>query len=176
MPLRHPTRSLCIHSFTLALVALVGGCGPSPPETVFDYSTTSVEGTLGELGPVQPVVSSLMIENSGETLIYLSTASLSCAGLTISRWLGQTPPEAQVIELVLRGTAEVATVDVPPNEVNYAKGGRSSAFEVVADSGQIHLVTAKPSELVEGDFDVVYGADEVKGSFHATFCDGGQGY
>ncbi len=159
-----------------SLGSLGAGCGPSTLETVLDHSTTNVAGTLGDLGPAQPMVSSLMIENSGETLVYLSTTQLSCNGLTISRWLGQTPPEAQVIEVVLHGTAAVSTFDVPPNEVNYAKGGRSSAFEVVADSGQLNVVTARPGELVEGDFDVFFGADEVTGSFHATFCDGGQGY
>ncbi len=168
------------HNLTLtaALVSLAAaiGCGTPPPETPPDFSTTALTGSLGELGEVQPMVSSLMIANSGETLVYLSTAPLSCNGLTISRWLGQTPPEAQVVELVLQGDPEVKTYDVPPSEVNYAKGGRSSAFEVVADSGTIEFVTAKSHELVEGQIDVLYGTDEVKGTFHATFCDGGQGY
>lgn len=160
-------------TLALTLTALAGCGAPEPPP---DFSTTTLTGNLGELGEVQPMVSSLMISNSGETLVYLSTAPLSCNGLTISRWLGQTPPEAQVVELVISGDPEVKTYDVPPSEVNYAKGGRSSAFEVVADSGTIEFVTAKPQELVEGQIDAHYGDDEVKGTFHATFCDGGQGY
>ena len=151
-------------------------CAPPEPEPPPDYSKTVITGTLGELGAAGPVVSSLFITNSGETLVYLATQPLSCNGLTLSRWLGQTPPETQVVEIVIRGDATVDTFDVPPNEVNYAKGGRSSAFEVVADSGSVTFVTAKESELVEGELRVNYGADEVAGTFHATFCDGGQGY
>ena len=166
-------RHLCL---ALAAAAIAAACGPAVEEVPLDYSKSALDGTLGELGVIEPIVSSLMITNSGETLIYLGTQPLSCAGLTISRWLGQTPPDTQVVEIVLHGDAEVKSFDVPPHEVNYAKGGRSSAFEVGADSGQVNVVTAKIGELVEGDIDVFYGADEVKGTFHATFCDGGQGY
>jgi hypothetical protein len=161
-------------SLLLFVVAVVAGCGqPEPPP---DYSTTDLQGRLGDLGDAKPMVSSLMIANSGETLIYMSTEPLTCAGLTISRWLGQVPPDAQVVEVVIKGDPAEKTYAVPPSEINYAKGGRSSAYEVTADSGEITFVTAKPNELVEGEIDAHYGDDELKGTFHATFCDGGQGY
>lgn len=159
---------------SFAACAALSGCGQA--EQPLDYSKTDLQGRLGDLGDVKPMVSSLMISNSGETLVYMSTEPLSCAGLTISRWLGQVPPDAQVVEIVIKGDPTEKTYDVPPGEINYAKGGRSSAYEVVADSGQITFVTAKPGELVEGEIDAHYGDDEVKGTFHATFCDGGQGY
>ncbi len=169
------TKTRVVQALLIAVVVVAGvACGTEAP--TYDYSTTAIEGTLGDLGPVAPIVSSLMIENSGETLVYLGTTPLSCNGLTISRWLGQTPPETQVIELVLHGDAAAGTFDVPPQEVNYARGGRSSAFEVVSDAGSINVVTGTPGELIEGDFDVVAGTDTIRGSFHATFCDGGQGY
>jgi hypothetical protein len=156
---------------------LAVACGPPPaPEPPPDFSKTVITGKLGELGDAKPMVSSLFISNSGETLVYMATEPLSCNGLTISRWLGQTPEDTQVVEVVIKGDPEVKDYPVPPGEVNYAKGGRSSAFEVNADGGSISFHTAKVSELVEGQFTANYGADTVSGTFHATFCDGGQGY
>ena len=160
----------------LLLTTFAIACGPAPTTTTPDFSKTEVTGKLGDLGEAKPMVSSLYISNSGETLVYLATNPLSCNGLTISRWLGQTPADTQVIEDIVKGDPTVQTYAVPPGEVNYAKGGRSSSFEVNADSGSIEFVTAKVNELVEGQFSAKYGADTVSGTFHATFCDGGQDY
>ena len=68
----------------------------------------------GTLGAVHPIVSSVVMSNSGETLIYLSTATLTCANVQTSRWLGAQPAGSQVIEIVMRGAPSAGqTVAVP---------------------------------------------------------------
>lgn len=137
---------------------------------------TQLNGTLGKLGAVQATVSSLFISNSGETLIYLSSAPLTCATLKVSHWLTSGKAGSQVVEIVIKGDPVVATVDVPDGEINYAAGGKSSAYEVNADSGSIVFTKAVTKKSVEGTLSAQYGSDTISGTFSATFCDGGQGY
>jgi hypothetical protein len=142
-----------------------------------DGSSTSLSGKLGALGSVQPTVSSLVISNSGETLIYMSSATITCDQLSMSRWLGAATAGSQVIEVVVKGTPTVGTVKVPPAEVNYAAGGKSSAYEVVASSGSITITKAVASGAVDGSLMATYSdGSSVSGTFHAEFCAGGQGY
>lgn len=137
--------------------------------------TTSLSGTLGDLGAVQAIVASLWIQNSGETLIYMSTAPITCDQLKTSRWLGGTAKGSQVVEIVIKGAPKVADYPVPPSEVNYAAGGKSSSYEVNADSGKITFTKAD-AMIVEGTLTATYASGNVSGSFHAEFCAGGQGY
>ena len=137
---------------------------------------TAITGMLGTLGAAQATVSSFMISNSGETLIYFSSSPLTCSQLTMSRWLGGTVAGKQVVEIVLHGQPVVGDLQVPPAEVNYAPGGMSSANEVSADSGKITFTVANPMGDVAGSFSATYGADSIAGTFHATFCPNGQGY
>ncbi len=145
--------------------------------SVVNTGTTALTGTLGTLGAVQPTVSSLWISNSGESLLYLSSAPITCEQLKTSRWLGSVAKGAQVVELVLKGDPTTGTLKVPPAEVNYAGGGKSSSYEVGATSGSITFTKAEPKGVVEGTLNAAYdGADTLSGAFHAVFCDGGQGY
>ncbi|MDB4937569.1 MAG: hypothetical protein JWP87_4541 [Labilithrix sp.] len=138
---------------------------------------TALTGKLGALGDVKPTVSSLWISNSGETLVYMSSAPLTCEQLKTSRWLGAATAGSQVIEIVIRGAPKVGDVAVPPGEVNFAQGGKSSSYEVNADSGNITFTKAEATGVVEGTLSASYaGGDTVSGSFHADFCAGGQGY
>jgi hypothetical protein len=162
----------------MILVGVASGCGsssPSGPDATLGPGT-SITGTIGSLGVAQPTLSSLMISNSGETLIYLSSGALTCDQLTVSRWLGGTAAGTQVVELVFHGTAKVGLLAVPPAEVNAAAGGKSSANEISADSGAISLEQADPTGMVAGSFNAKYGSNKVSGTFHATFCPNGQGY
>jgi hypothetical protein len=140
--------------------------------------TTALEGTLGELGAVKPIVSSLVILNSGERLVYMSTAPITCDTLSTSRWLGSTPADSQVVEIVVKASVTTGTIPVGKAEVNYAKGGRSSSYEVNASSGSVTFTINDPMGVAEGSVDATYDspAGSVKGTFHAEFCDGGQGY
>jgi hypothetical protein len=153
-----------------------GDAGESPVASV-DGGATALTGTLGKLGDAKPTVSSLFISNSGETLIYLSSAALTCAQLTESRWLGSVSSGAQVVEIVISGAPALGKVAVPPAEVNYAGGGKSSSYEVLADSGSITFTKFEAKKVVEGTLSASYGgSDSIKGTFHAEFCVGGQGY
>lgn len=179
------------------LVSLVG-CGGSSPSTIGASQSggaagtraaagssgtgtggaagnTSLSGTLKTLGALQPTVSSLWISNSGETLIYLSSATITCDQLTVSRWLGSTTAGSQVVEIVIKGDPKVGDYPVPPGEVNYAQGGKSSAYEVNADSGKISF-TAADAQAVEGTVMATYGSNSLSGTFHADFCANGQNY
>jgi len=140
--------------------------------------TTSLSGTLGDLGPIKPIVSSFVILNSGERLVYLSTAPITCDTLSTSRWLGSTPMDAQVVEIVVKSSVTTGTVAVGKAEVNYAKGGRSSSYEQNAASGSVTFTINDQMGVAEGSVDATYQnpAGSVKGTFHAEFCDGGQGY
>jgi hypothetical protein len=141
--------------------------------------STSLTGMLGALGAVQPTVSGFVISNSGETLVYLTSAPLTCAQLKVSRWLGSFTAGAQVVEIVIKGAPKVGTavnVGVFGGEVNYAAGGKSSAYEQVASSGSITFTKSEPMGVVEGTVTATYPMGSVMGTFHAEFCAGGQGY
>lgn len=137
---------------------------------------TSFTGTLGALGAAQPTVSSWMITNSGETLIYMSSTPLTCPQIQVSRWLGSTTAGSQVIEIVVKGSPAIGDTAVPPGEVNFAPGGKSSAYETNADSGKITFTKFEKDTVVEGSVSAVYGSDSIQGTFHAEFCANGQGY
>lgn len=164
--------ALAVMASSTALIA----CGSSNSVDLSDTSVTKLSGTLGALGDTQPTVSSLMIANSGETLVYLSSAKITCATLQESRWLGGVAAGSQVVELVIKGAPTVKTYPVPPSEVNFAPTGKSSAYETTADSGEIVFTKAVEKSLVEGTIHATYGGDEIVGTFHATYCDNGQGY
>ena len=131
---------------------------------------------LGALGATKPTASSIVISNSGETLIYLSSTPITCADVKVSRWLGSIAADSQVVEIVFKGAPTVGKIQVPPGEVNYAAGGKSSSYEVVANAGSINLTKAEAMGVVEGSIDATYASGSVKGSFHAEFCAGGQGF
>ena len=136
---------------------------------------TALTGTLGTLGAVQPTLSSLWISNSGETLIYMSSATITCDQLKVSRWLGSTTVGSQVVEIVIKGAPKVGDFPVPPGEVNFATGGKSSSYETGADSGKIAFTKAD-AQVVEGTVTATYGSKSISGAFHAEFCANGQGY
>ena len=121
-----------------------------------------------------------MIENSGETLIYLSSVSLVCAQLEVSRWLGDLEPGSQVVEIVV--PSERATGSVPVElggaEVNFAAGGMSSAYETAATGGRVTFTQSEPESIVVGTVVAEYAdsGESVRGRFRATYCAGGQGY
>ncbi len=151
-----------------------GGSGGMPA------GSASLTGTLGALGALQPTVSSLVISNSGETLIYMSSAPITCELLTMSRWLGSVATGSQVVEIVVPSNRASGTVPVEDGgaEVNYAPGGMSSAYEETAASGSVTFTTSMPNGVVEGSVMATYAnpTGDVSGTFHAEFCAGGQGY
>jgi hypothetical protein len=140
----------------------------------------SLTGTLGALGPVQPVLSGWATTNGLETLIYLSTAPLTCAQMMMmgTKWLSSLPPGSQVIEIVIRGTATVGTVPVGflQGEVNYAEGSKSSSYEVTATGGSINITKAVAKSVFEGTIMATYAMGSVMGTFHADWCQGGSEY
>jgi hypothetical protein len=97
----------------------------------------------------------------------------------MSRWLGSFTADAQVVEIVIKGAPKVGTavnVGLLGGEVNYAAGGKSSAYEVSAMSGSITFTKSEPMGVVEGTVMATYAMGSVMGTFHAEFCAGGQGY
>ena len=137
---------------------------------------TQLTGTLGALGAVKATVSSIVISNSGETLIYLTSARLTCEQVMVSRWLGAFAPNAQVVEIVVSGPAKVGKAESA--EVNFAAGGKSSAYEQSATSTSVTFTKSEPEGIVEGTVSASYANPKgnVAGAFHAEFCPGGQGY
>ena len=143
---------------------------------------TSFTGTLGTLGTAKPTVSSFVIQNSGETLIYLTSAPITCAMMQTSRWLGSAMAGSQVIEVVVPSTKMTGTVAVASfggAEVNYAPGGMSSSYETVAASGSVTFKSCVAGGVCEGTAMATYPSPAgamITGSFHAEFCMGGQQY
>ena len=137
-------------------------------------------GTLGTLGMVKPIVNSWVISNSGETLIYMSTAPLTCMQMQTmgAPWLSSVMAGAQVIEIVVKGTPTAKTypVGILQGEVNYAAGGRSSSYEVNAQSGSITFTKAMANGPVEGTVMATYASGNLMGTFHAEFCPMGSQY
>lgn len=182
----------------LALVWLTSGCGgggsnesardsgvvdeadAAPSDNSTDDGPTQLSGTLGSLGEVKPTVSSFVISNSGETLIYLSSAPLTCELLMQEggKWLSKVDQGSQVIEIVVKGTPKLGITKVGPAEVNYAPGGKSSSYEESASTGSVTFTTSEAKGVVAGTVSAVYSGPKgnVEGTFHAEFCAGGQQY
>ena len=138
-------------------------------------------GMLGALGPVEPVLNAWATSNGLETLIYLTTAPLTCEMMKTmgTPWLRSLPAGSQVIEIVVRGKAMVGTTMVGflQGEVNYAEGSKSSSYEVVGSSGSIMFTTADDMMLYEGTIMAMFpGGGMVSGSFRAEWCEGGAEY
>jgi hypothetical protein len=81
------------------------------------------------------------------------------------------------VEIVFRGDP-VAGKTYSNAEVNYAAGGKSSAYEKVAGTTSVKITKAESKGVVEGTVSASYDnpTADIKGTFHAEFCDGGQGY
>ena len=161
----------------------VGGdprdAGASDATTAIDASAigTKLSGNLGALGAVKPTVSSLWISTLGETLVYFSSAQLTCDQVKKLRWLGTVTAGAQVVELVRAGAPMVGTTAVPPATVSYAEGGKASSSEVGATGGSITFTKAEANGAIEGTFTASFdGGDTLEGTFHAAFCAGGQDF
>jgi hypothetical protein len=137
-------------------------------------------GTLGALGPVKPVMAGWATTNGLETLIYLSSAPLTCAMMMTKgvKWLASLPAGSQVIEIVVRGDAMVGTtqVGVLQGEVNYAEGSKSSSTETTAQGGSIMFTKAEAKKVYEGMVMATYAKGNVMGKFHADWCEGGTEY
>jgi hypothetical protein len=155
-----------------------GANGPSAgadaASAVDTSGPTALSGTIGALGAIQPIVSSKVISNSGETLVYMTTAPLSCEQLAMSRWLGGFTKDAQVIEIVVSGAAKIGPGK--KTEVNYAAGGKSSSYEKGAATASVTFTKAEPMGVVEGTVTATYAMGNLTGTFHAEFCPNGQGY
>jgi hypothetical protein len=139
---------------------------------------STLTGTIGSLGAALPIVSSWVINNSGETLVYLSSATLTCATLQASRWLGSQPSGSQVVEIVIKGSPSAGRqVNVPLGEVNYASGGKSSSYEKVAASGSILFTVGAAASAVQGTVSATYSdGTSISGTFNADYCANGQNY
>jgi predicted anti-sigma-YlaC factor YlaD len=127
---------------------------------------------------ILPTLCSQMITYSGETIIYLSSATLTCAQMQTSRWLGSAVAGSQVVEVIIKGDPVVGTsYPVPPGEVNYAIGGKSSATEVTASSGTIKYTLVNLQKTVEGTVTATStDGSTISGTFHAEYCVNGQEY
>jgi hypothetical protein len=179
----HKTLFGASHVRAIALgagIAHVVGCSEDPTIEEKDYGETStlLMGELGDLGPLEETASSFVIENSGEVLVYMSSVPLTCPQIMISRWLGDVEDGAQVVEIVVPSDLGVGTLHVSEGaEVNYAAGGKSSAYEKSASDGYVKFTKSLPG-TVEGSFSATYTDPpaSVEGRFQAEFCEGGQGY
>jgi hypothetical protein len=142
--------------------------------------SASITGTIGALGMVKPIVNAWVISNSGETLIYLSTAPLTCMMMQTMGvgWLSKLPAGSQVIELVIKGTPTTMMYPIGAfaGEANYAPGGMSSAYEKNAMGGSITFTTAMANGPVEGSVMATYAMGSIMGTFHAEFCSMGSQY
>src|SRR5689334_7838939 len=82
-----------------------------PPDASAAGGENDLTGKLGALGAVQPIVNGWATTNGNETLIYLSSAPLTCKQMMTegTPWLRSLPAGSQVIEIVVRGRAKVGT-------------------------------------------------------------------
>lgn len=139
-----------------------------------------ITGTIGALGAVKPIVNAWVIQNSGETLIYLSTAPLTCMMMQTQGvgWLPKLPAGSQVIELVIKGnpSAKMYPIGALQGEANYAPGGMSSAYEKNATGGSITFTMAMAGGPVDGSVMATYAMGSIMGTFHAEFCSMGSQY
>ena len=168
-----------------AAAAGAGGSssGSSGAGAVASGGGSNITGTLGALGAVKPVMAGWATTNGLETLIYLSSAPLTCEMMMTkgTKWLSKLPAGSQVLEIVVGQPSAVKsyTIGMPAalggGEVNYAEGSKSSSTEVTGKAGKVTLTTAKASGVHEGMIEVT-APYMASGSFHAEWCEGGTEY
>jgi hypothetical protein len=150
-----------------------GGAGGS------SGGTNTITGTLGALGAAKPIMNAWATTNGPETLIYLSSAPLTCPDMMTMgvKWLSKLPAGTQVIELVVMGAASMKTYNIGPlmGEVNYAEGSKSSATEVTGKAGSLTFTKAMAKGVHEGSF-MVTSPFTAMATFHAEWCQGGTEY
>jgi hypothetical protein len=141
--------------------------------------TNTITGTLGALGAAKPIMNAWATTNGPETLIYLSSAPLSCPDMMTMgvKWLSKLPAGTQVIELVVPGTASTKMYSIGPlmGEVNYAEGSKSSATEVTGKAGSLTFTKVMAKGVHEGSF-MVTSPFTAMATFHAEWCQGGTEY
>jgi hypothetical protein len=144
---------------------------------------SEITGTLGKLGPVQPIMAGWATTNGLETLLYLSSAPLTCEQMMTkgTRWLSKLPAGSQVIEIVVGQPAAVKSYTIGMSaafgggEVNYAEGSKSSSTEVTGSMGTITFTAANAKGVHEGTI-AVTAPYMASGKFHAEWCEGGTEY
>jgi hypothetical protein len=144
---------------------------------------SNITGTLGTLGPVQPLIAGWATTNGLETLVYLSSAPLTCAQMMTRgvKWLSTLPAHTQVIEIVVGNPSAVKSYAIGSSaafgggEVNYAEGSKSSSTEVTGKAGTIMFTTATAKGVQEGTINVS-APFMASGTFHAEWCEGGTEY
>jgi hypothetical protein len=142
--------------------------------------SSDITGSLGALGAVKPIMAGWATTNGLETLIYLSSAPLTCEMMMTSgvKWLSKLPAGSQVIEIVLGQPSSAkmyplgTSAAVGGAEVNYAEGSKSSSTEVTGKSGSVTLTKAGAKSVQEGMFEVT-APYMASGKFHAEWCEGG---
>ena len=159
----------------------VVGAGTMTDSGTMTGGGTTLTGMLGSLGSVKPTVSSYVIQNSNETLVYLSSAPLSCSLLAMSTgWLRMVATGAQVVEIVVPSSTVSGMVAVKRfggAEVNFAAGGGTASSETVAMSGSVTFTSCMAGGPCSGTLMAAYaGGGSIMGSFSATFCPNGYGY
>lgn len=153
------------------------GSGAAP------MSGSHVTGTLGALGDAQPVMAGWATTNGLETLVYLSSAPLTCAMMMTQgvKWLSKLPAKSQVIEIVVGNPSNTKKYTIGTSaalgggEVNYAEGSKSSSTEVTGRTGSITFTKAMAKGVQEGTFEVT-APYMASGTFHAEWCEGGTEY
>ena len=151
----------------------------APPAT----GGSSITGKLGALGDVKPIMNGYATTNGLETLIYLSSAPLTCAQMMTQgqKWLAKLPAASQVIEIVVGQPASVkmypigSPASLGGGEVNYAEGSKSSSTEVTGRTGTVNITMAMAKGVHEGKIDVS-APFTASGTFHAEWCEGGTEY
>lgn len=139
--------------------------------------SSMLTGTLGALGPAQPIMAGFAITNGPETLVYLSSAPLTCAQMMMGgvKWLSTLPAKSQVVEIVVPGTASAKTYMVGSfmAEVHYAEGSKSSSTEATASSGSVVFSKASKGGVHEGTVSATFPMGMLMGTFHTEWCQGG---
>ena len=145
-------------------------------------SAGTLTGTLGALGAAKPVMAGWATTNGLETLIYLSSAPLSCAMMMTSgtKWLATLPAGTQVVEIVTSQPSTVkmysiGSVFAGNAEVNFAEGSKSSSTEVLGSAGSVTFTKAVAMGAQEGTL-AVTAPFTLSGPFHAEWCQGGTEY
>lgn len=158
-----------------------GPAGPPGTGTV----TGSANGT-----PFGTVATSLWIgapDSAATTVVYVFSDPVDCATLGSPGWDGRIKDRTQVLEMKMFGTSpatyKVVTTATPaPGEasVNHTlssalDGGKSDAgsVETPSKSGTVTLSALTATKSASGSFALVFGANNISGTYSAVFCPGG---
>ncbi|HET6283774.1 MAG TPA: hypothetical protein VFH73_22665 [Polyangia bacterium] len=116
------------------------------------------------------------------TVVYVFSKPIKCSEITAAGWDTTIPAMTQILEVKMMGTTVgpyqpiIKAPRLPAAgeaQVNYTLSG-ANPTESFSTSGTTAIVKVTAMSTLSGSFDLLFGANALKGTFEATYCAAGR--